>query len=158
LWSVELLCQVAFPWVVALSSCLEKVREARLFDLKYFLAVFGRFMLECMHSVFLSIEMELHVGLGVDLGGFRRCMWVDSGERCYFRPSELISPRREYQSTHHHESSPRRPVHVLSDAMSRSGEEVSPEREIVNNPTSPISLEREFVKGSCHASRLSENA
>jgi len=88
--------------------------------------------------------MGLHVGLGVDLGGFRRCMWVDSGERCYFRPSELVSPRREYQSTHYHESSPRRPVYVLSDAMSRSGEEVSPEREIVKDPR--------------RASRLSENS
>jgi len=37
----------------------------------------------------------LHVGLGVDLGGFRRCMWVDSGELCDSRPSELVSPRRE---------------------------------------------------------------
>ena len=88
-------------------------------------------MFICVHSVLLLDEMELHVCLGVDLGGFRHCMWVDSGERCYFRPSELVSPRREYQSTHCHENSPRRPVRVLSDAMSRSGEEVSPEREIV---------------------------
>jgi len=51
----------------------------------------------------------LHVCLGVDLGGFRHCMWMDSGELCYFRPSELVSPRREYQSAHCHENSPRRP-------------------------------------------------
>jgi len=82
----------------------------------------------------LSNDMGLHVCLGVDLGCFRRCMWVDSGELCYFRPSELVSPRREYQSAHCHENSPRRPVRVLSDAMSRSGEEVSPEREIVKIP------------------------
>jgi len=98
------------------------------------------------------------VCLGVDLGCFRRCMWVDSGELCYFRPSELVSPRREYQSAHCHENSPRRPARVLSDAMSRSGEEVSPEREIVKNPMLAISLEREFVKGSCRASRLGENS
>ena len=122
---------------------------------------------------------------GVDLGGFRHCMWVDSGERWYFRPSELVSPRREYQSTHCHESSPRRPVHVLSDAMSRSGEEVSPEREIVQNPRCAprlsenswsghvarlawarirdetlllISPEREFAASRRPASRLSEFA
>ncbi|QCD97141.1 PQ-loop repeat [Vigna unguiculata] len=57
--------------------------------------------------------------------------------------SELVSPRREKQSAHCHENSPRRPVHVLSDAMSRSGEEVSPERE--------------FVKIPCCSSRLGEN-
>jgi len=92
----------------------------------------------------LSVEMGLHMCLGVDLGGFRHCMWVNGGELCYFRPSELVSPRREYQSTHCHENSPRRPVHVLSDAMSRSGEGVSPEREIVKIPRCP--------------SRLSENS
>jgi len=100
----------------------------------------------------------LHVCLGVDLGGFRHCMWVDSGELCYFRPSELVSPRREYQSTHCHENSPRRPVRVLSDAMSRSGEEVSPEREIVKNPTLPISPEREIVETPRCPSRLSEKS
>jgi len=100
----------------------------------------------------------LHVCLGVDLGSFRHCKWVGSGELCYFCPSELVSPRREYQSTHCHENSLRRPARVLSDAMSRSGEEVSPEREIVKNPTLLISLEREIVETPRCSSRLSEKS
>jgi len=51
----------------------------------------------------------LHVCLGVDLGGFRHCMWVDSGELCYSRPSELASPRREYQNAHPGSASSTRP-------------------------------------------------
>jgi len=77
-----------------------EVREARFIGLKLFLAVFGRCMFICVHSVLLLDEMELHVCLGVDLGGFRHCMWVDSGELCYSRPSELVSPRRGYQNAH----------------------------------------------------------
>ena len=100
----------------------------------------------------LSVEMGLHMCLGVDLGGFRHCMWVNGGELCYFRPSELVSPRREYQSTHCHENSPRRPVHVLSDAMSRSGEGVSPEREIVKIPRCPSRLSENSWSG--HVARL----
>ena len=45
----------------------------------------------------------------MDLSWFRHCMWVDSGELCYFRPSELVSPRREYQDAHPGSASSTRP-------------------------------------------------
>jgi len=61
---------------------LKEVREARFIGFKLFLAVFGRCLFVCVHSVLLLDEMELHVCLGVDLGGLRHCMWVDSDELC----------------------------------------------------------------------------
>jgi len=57
-----------------------KVREARLFGLKCFWVVCGRFEFVCVPSMFLSSDMGLHVGLGLDLGGFRRCMWRTMAE------------------------------------------------------------------------------
>jgi len=57
-------------------------------------------MVICVLSTFLLDEMELHVYLGVDLSCFRHYMWADSGELCYSRLSELVSPRREYQNAH----------------------------------------------------------
>ena len=66
-------------------------------------------MFLCVCGVLLLNEMELHVNLGVDLSCFRHCMWVDSGELCYSRPSELVSPRREYQNAHPGSASSTRP-------------------------------------------------
>ena len=118
-----------------MSCCyhLSKVREARFIDLELFLAVLVVFMFICMHSVLLLNEMELHVYLGVDLSYFRHCMWVDSGELCYSRPSglgesirmlTLVLPRALAQARDR----------VLSDRPARSSETASPEREIVNLP------------------------
>jgi len=129
------------------------------------LAVFGRFMLECMHRVLLSIEMGLHVCLGVDRGGFRHCMWTDGGELCYSRPSELVSPRREYQDAHPasvSSSSPRRRALVLSDTLSRSGESDSPKRVLEENLVPSASRSRsgegdsprrELAECPCHRTR-----
>jgi len=108
--------------------------------------------------VLLLDEIELHVYLGDDLSHSRRCLCADSGEICYSRPSELVSPRREYQSAHCHENSPRRPFPVLSDAESRSGEKASPERDLVKPPLSRVSPGREFAVSVRTASRLSESS
>jgi len=53
------------------------------------------------------------VCLGADLSGFRHCRWVDSGELCDSRPSELVSPRRELQDVHPGSPSSTRPGEML---------------------------------------------
>ncbi|QCE14758.1 hypothetical protein DEO72_LG11g1763 [Vigna unguiculata] len=57
-------------------------------------------MFTCLSSIFLSDETELHAWLDVGFGCFRYCMCANSGEICHSRPSELVSPRREYQDAH----------------------------------------------------------
>jgi len=83
-----------------------------------------------------SCEVELRCLVGLFLGFACMEQWGRSDILAQARISEA---RLRFCL----ERSPRRPVHVLSDALSRSGEEVS--------------LERKFVKTPCCMSRLGES-
>ena len=76
-------------------------------------------MIICLSSIFLLNETELRALLDVGLNYFRCCMCANSGETCHSRPSELVSPRREYQDARPGSARASRPSYqlwFLSDA------------------------------------------
>jgi len=98
----------------------KKVREARFTSQSYFVC----FFLVCsmiigLSSRFLSNETELHALLDVGLNYFCCCMCANSGETCHSRPSELVSPKQEYQDARPGSARASRPgdqLWFLSDA------------------------------------------
>jgi len=99
------------------------------------------------------------IGMGVYCFWICRCRTV--GGTCYFRPGELISPKRDSQVLAHEfflEYSPRRVNCVLSERPSRSGEMTSSKRAFAKLPglLTQSRLSESLLLERGHSPRLSE--